>query len=146
MDNMNKSTIEYLVAKFNRKIRLSLNRELLKYGLNEANFYYLFVVINNPGINQVQMIKLLDREQSIVTKQISNLVKNGWLEKRKSTTDHRQTELYPTSKILDNIDEITEITEKVSAEVTSNHSEKESATYKNYCKKFYKLVLEKYPV
>ena len=38
MNNMNKSTIEYLVAKFNRKIRLSLNRELLKYGLNEANF------------------------------------------------------------------------------------------------------------
>lgn len=135
MDNMNKSTIEYLVAKFNRKIRLSLNRELLKHGLNEANFYYLFVVINNPGINQVQMIKLLDREQSIVTKQISNLVKNGWLEKRKSTIDHRQTELYPTSKTLDNIDDITEITEKVSAEVTSNLSEKESATLQKLLQK-----------
>lgn len=135
MNNMNKSTIEYLVAKFNRKIRLSLNRELLKYGLNEANFYYLFVVINNPGINQVQMIKLLDREQSIVTKQISNLVKNGWLEKKKLTTDHRQTELYPTSKTLDSIDDITEITEKVSAEVTSNLSEKESATLQKLLQK-----------
>src|SRR5699024_7486572 len=128
MDNMNKSTIEYLVAKFNRKIRLSLNRELLKYGLNEANFYYLFVVINNPRINQVKMIKVLDREQSIVTKQIYNLIKKGRVIKRKSKTDHRQTELYPTSKTLDNIDDITEITEKVSAQVTSNLSEKKSAT------------------
>lgn len=81
------------------------------------------------------MIKLLDREQSIVTKQISNLVKNGWLEKRKSTIDHRQTELYPTSKTLDNIDDITEITEKVSAEVTSNLSEKESATLQKLLQK-----------
>ena len=81
------------------------------------------------------MIKLLDREQSIVTKQISNLVKNGWLEKRKSTTDHRQTELYPTSKTLDSIDDITEITEKVSAEVTSNLSEKESATLQKLLQK-----------
>ena len=135
MDNMNKSTIEYLVAKFNRKIRLSLNRELFKYGLNEANFYYLFVVINNPGINQVQMIKLLDREQSILTKQISNVVKNCCLEKRKSTTYQRQTELYPTIKTLDNIDDITEITEKVSAEVTSNLSEKESATLQKLLQK-----------
>ena len=70
-----------------------------------------------------------------MTKQISNLVKNGWLEKRKTTPDQRQTELYPTSKTLDNIDEITEISEKVSAEVTSNLSEKETATLQKLLQK-----------
>ena len=48
--------------------------------------------------SQAQFIKILHRDQSVVTRQINKLVADGWISKRFSDKDHRRSELFLTSK------------------------------------------------
>lgn len=95
---------------FNNKVRQELNYHCERLGLSESNYFYLKFLAKMPGISQNYFIDSLHREQSVVTRQINRLVKDGWIDKRISATDHRCSELYLTKKgqaILKNLDEIT---------------------------------------
>ena len=89
-----RSSIEKWCSVFNRKIRTEINRRCSKYGLHEANFFYLIIVDEHPGISQNYLIQTIQREQSIVTKHINHLVADGWLRKDVAKNDRRKNELF----------------------------------------------------
>lgn len=143
---MTVSQVERYTSIFNRQIRHDLTQELERLGLSEANFFYLPLVAKNPGINQAYFITVFLREQSIVTKQINKLVGEGWIEKRISKQDRRQSELYPTQKTLDILPQINEITNKVSQQAMAGLTIEEQAEFERLLEKatrsYVKLVLE----
>jgi DNA-binding MarR family transcriptional regulator len=121
--------IERYTAIFNRQLRHDLKQELEPLGLNETNFFYLPLLVQHPGINQAYFITAIMREQSIVTKQINKLVKEGWIEKRISNEDRRQSELYPTQKALEIMPKIDEITNSVSQKSVAGLSKEEQEQF-----------------
>ncbi len=90
--------IDKLVSIFNHKMRTELNFQYEKIGLSAKNYFYLEKIAETPGISQAQFIKILHRDQSVITRQINKLVADGWISKRFSDKDHRRSELFLTSK------------------------------------------------
>ncbi|MEY8459405.1 MarR family winged helix-turn-helix transcriptional regulator [Lactococcus ileimucosae] len=82
----------------NHKLHTELNFQYKKIGLNSKNYIYLEKIDENPGVSQAFFIKEFHREQSIVTRQINELVSAGWIRKQPASDDHRRSELYLTPK------------------------------------------------
>ena len=127
--------IERYTHIFNRQIRHALKEQLEPLGLNETNFFYLPLIVQYPGINQAYFITAIMREQSIVTKQINKLVKEGWVKKKISTKDRRQSELYPTKKTLETLPQINQITANISAKAVEALTPAEQAQFADLLEK-----------
>lgn len=112
MQNMNGNSfydtheVEKLTTIYNRMIRLRINDTLKGFELSESNFFYVLLVCESPGVSQDELIQNIYRDHSVVTRAISKLIKDGWLEKKMSSADKRRTELYPTAKAINNYQDI----------------------------------------
>lgn len=130
-----RSRIEKWCSVFNRRIRTEINRRCSPYGLNEANFFYLLIVDENPGISQNRMIEIIQRDQSIVTRHINHLVDAGWLEKRTATSDRRKSELFLTDKGREIIPVLDRMMDDISEESVAGLTRDEAATLERLLKK-----------
>lgn len=130
-----RSSIEKWCSVFNRKIRTEINRRCVKYGLHEANFFYLIIVDEHPGISQNYMIETIQREQSIVTKHINHLVADGWLKKNVAKDDRRKSELFLTQKGRDVIPVLDRIMDDISRESVAGLTDDEAETLEKLLKK-----------
>lgn len=130
-----RSSIEKWCSVFNRKIRTEINHRCSKYGLHEANFFYLIIVDEHPGISQNYLIQTIHREQSIVTKHINHLVADGWLRKDVSKDDRRKNELFLTKKGRDVIPVLDQIIEDISRESVAGLTDDEAETLENLLEK-----------
>lgn len=106
--------IERYADIFTHEIHQALNHALAPYNLNAANFFYLTILAQHPGINQHYFTKAINKEQSLVTKQINKLTKQGYIEKRTAKSDRRCSELYLTKKAELIIPTIKQISDEVS--------------------------------
>lgn len=80
----------------NKRIRLKINERLQETTLNEANFYYLIILDEQPGLSQSELTQQVNQDQSVVTRHVNHLVNDGWLEKQPNRHDRRQSKLYLT--------------------------------------------------
>ncbi|HJA72789.1 MAG TPA: MarR family transcriptional regulator [Candidatus Limosilactobacillus faecipullorum] len=124
-----------LVAVFNGLIRRRIDLLVRPLGLSEANYYYLMIIGSRPGTNQAAITKKLLRDQSSVTRQIERLVKQGWVKKRRSTKDGRQSELFLTEKGQEVLLKLREITQQVNNEVSSKLSTNEDTILRDILQK-----------
>lgn len=69
-------------------------------GLCAPHHSYLLAVCKNPGISQEQLAEHICVDKSNVTRQLTYLEKEGYVERRQSDTDRRVTLVYPTQKAL----------------------------------------------
>ena len=69
-------------------------------GINACHYFYIFQVCNFPGISQDGLAKNLYINKSSVTRALSSLEENGFVERRQSESDKRTTLVYPTKKAL----------------------------------------------
>lgn len=106
--------VERFIFIINKRIRNELNHALSDVTLNEGNFFYLTILQEHPGLNQSELKQYVLQEQSVVTRHVNRLVKNGWLEKRKPIHDLRQSKLYLTQKAIDFLPHIEQIVQNVS--------------------------------
>lgn len=127
--------IQRYTAIFSRKMRADLNHSLEKYNLNDANFFYLTILAQSPGINQNYFSKSLGRDQSLVTKQINKLTKQGWITKKVSPTDRRNSELYLTPKAEAILTDLAEITQETSELSVAGLTRAERSEFKRLLKK-----------
>lgn len=130
-----RSSIEKWCSVFNRRIRTEINRRCSPYGLNEANFFYLIIVDEDPGISQNRMIEIIQRDQSIVTRHINHLVDAGWLEKRTAASDRRKSELFLTDKGREIIPVLDRMMDDISEESVAGLTRDEAATLERLLKK-----------
>lgn len=117
--------IEKWLSIYNREVRSRIATILKPFDLHESNFYYILIVIENPGVSQKVLTEYMRREQSIVTKAIKPLIREGWLALVKDPADKRQTQIYPTEKSLLVYPELKAAMAVVNQQATSGLSEDE---------------------
>lgn len=76
------------------------DKYLSEYGLSGYQAPYLPAVCNHPGITQDQIAQELHVNRSSVTRQLILLEENGYITRKRSETDRRAVEVYPTEKGL----------------------------------------------
>lgn len=101
----------------NKRIRLKINDRLQETTLNEANFYYLIILDEQPGLSQSELTQQVNQDQSVVTRHVNHLVNDGWLEKQPNLHDRRQSKLYLTTMAHDFIPTLETIIADVSNEM-----------------------------
>lgn len=62
---------------------------------------YVIIVSKNPGISQEELANKLCINKSNVTRGLSNLEEQGYVERKVDTKDKRVLKVYPTDKMLD---------------------------------------------
>ena len=72
--------------------------EFKKYELSPAHAYLLRLVLAEPGLLQREIAEQLGLSKSTVTRFIDSLEKRGFLSRRISTTDGRESAVFPERK------------------------------------------------
>ena len=86
---------------------------------------YVFAICNNPGLSQDKLAKHLCINKSSVTRHLSCLERDGYVERVSSKEDKRETLVYPTQKMLDILPEVTSITKEWNSLVAEGISDEE---------------------
>lgn len=81
-----------------RYTKMYLDRLLEPLGLNSSQHMYIVRICQNPGITQDQFFKLFYIHPSNITRALTFLEKEGFLEKKTNPKDKRTCRLYPTEK------------------------------------------------
>lgn len=127
--------VERFVFIMNKRMRNEISQSLSEVTLNENNFFYLTILQEYPGLNQTELRHHAMQEQSVVTRHINRLVEDGWLEKRKTVHDLRQSKLYLTQQAIDYLPTIEKMVQQVSAHLLEPLSEKEQLTLRHLLEK-----------
>lgn len=77
------------------------SEKLAEAGLNGCQHTYILNICRQPGISQERLASLIYVNKSNVTRQLSLLEQNGFVERRPSEADKRVMEVYPTQKAFD---------------------------------------------
>lgn len=84
-----------------RAIHSKSDLKFKTYRLQKGQFIYLTRICENPGINHIQLSKLLKVDKTTTTKAVQKLITSEYLNKEKDQFDSRAYRLYPTSKALE---------------------------------------------
>lgn len=89
--------------------RMYLDKELAPLQLNSGQHFYILKICDEPGITQDRLISLVHVNPSNVTRAITYLEKENFIEKKQNTKDRRTFHLYPTNKSFEVYDSILQI-------------------------------------
>ena len=92
---------------------------------------YVFAICANSGLSQDKLAKHLCINKSSVTRHLACLEKDGYVERRVSETDKRETLVYPTQKMLDILPEVSRITSEWNSLMAEGISKEELEVFHN---------------
>ena len=84
----------------------------LNYDLPGFYHSYILAVCKNPGMSQEKLARYLCFNKSSVTRHLSNLEKNGYVERKTSPKDKRELLVFPTGKMEEIYPEVLEVTKQ----------------------------------
>ena len=90
---------------------------------------YILIICRKPGMTQDWLARYLCINKSSVTRHLTNLEKQGYIERRVCEEDKRELLVYPTQKMLEIRDEVIRITREWNALLSEGLSEEEMATF-----------------
>lgn len=111
------------LAILNRDVAALLNQRLAVHQLSANNYFYLLKLLENPGIVQSDFDRLVNLNQSTVTRGVNGLVKSGYVEKVPGK-DRRSQQLFLTpigealAKEVDQI--VTDVNQKLALQFTDD--------------------------
>lgn len=85
------------------------NEKLEPLGLTGRQAGSILVICNSPGISQEQLGKRVVLNKSNITRQLTYLEEQGYVNRITSPTDKRVLQLYPTQKALDILPRIRQV-------------------------------------
>lgn len=98
-------------------------------GINGCQCTYILNICKNPGISQEKLARIICINKSNVTRQLSVLEANGFIERRCNESDKRVMEVYPTDKALKLLPKVTEVMHTWRDIVTQDFSEEEKELF-----------------
>ena len=101
-----------IMRKMNIISRCEANYRTAKSTVGLAGIYhsYVLAICKNPGMPQEKLAQYLCINKSNVTRHLAFLESEGYVERRISGADKRETLVFPTQKMLDIRPEVVEIT------------------------------------
>lgn len=107
------------------------NERLKESDLGPSHHTYLFTICRTPGISQEQLAKKIYINKSNVTRTLTVLEKNGYIERRPSETDKRVTLVYPTQKAQDTLPLLREIMHDWNTMIAEDFTEEELEQFRS---------------
>ncbi len=86
---------------------------------------YIFAICKNPGMSQEFLAKHLCKNKSSVTRHLTFLENEGYIERKTSPEDKRELLVYPTEKMTDILPETKEIAKKWNCLLAEDIDEKD---------------------
>lgn len=83
-----------------RTVNRIWTEEFKQYGLSPAHAYLLRLVLAEPGLLQRDIATRLGLSKSTVTRFIDSLAERGYVSRKFSNTDARESVIYPARKAL----------------------------------------------
>lgn len=103
--------------------------KLKETGLCGCHHSYILAICHHPGMTQDQLAKHLCVNKSSVTRSLSHLSENGYVERRPDEHDKRAVCVYPTEKALAVFPEVRRITADWNAYLAEGISPEELALF-----------------
>lgn len=100
------------MRKMNIISRCEANYRTEKSTVGLAGVYhsYVLAICKNPGLPQEKLVQYLCINKSNVTRHLAHLELEGYVERRASEEDKRETLVFPTQKMFDILPEVKDIT------------------------------------
>lgn len=99
--------------------------QLKDTGLKGAHHGYILALCRNPGMSQDQIARRIYINKSNVTRHLTQLERNGFVERIQSESDKRVTLVYPTRKAYDILPRVAAVSREWNAYLTEDFSEEE---------------------
>lgn len=105
--------------------------QLAGIGLNGCHIDYILNICRSPGITQDQLAQTIHVNSSNVTRQLSVLETNGFVERRQSAADKRMVEVYPTTRATGALPRVREVLGLWNDSLTAGLSNEEQASFED---------------
>ncbi len=125
------------VSAIYRYSQMHINKELSQYNIGSGQYLPLIVLINNEGINQEALAKMLHLDKATVARAISKLIEKGLVTRKVDPTDHRAYLLYITRKGKKMVTEIRKVLAHTSTILLSGFSSQDKKMALNLLRKMY---------
>ena len=107
-----------------------------------VHYSYVLAICNNPGMSQDKLAKHLCLNKSNVTRHLTQLEKNGYVERRASETDKREMLVFPTEKMKEAFVEVRRITDDWNKMLSADFSEEELTVFSRILDKMIERSIE----
>ncbi len=106
-----------IMRKMNIISRCEANYRTEKSSVGLPGIYhsYVLAICKNPGLPQEKLAQHLCINKSNVTRHLAHLELEGYVERRASDSDKRETLVFPTQKMFDILSEVVAITKEWNA-------------------------------
>lgn len=86
------------ITKIAREVNKLAVKTLKKDGIGTSEFDLIHVVRKHNGITQAEICQNLGTDKAAVAREVTSLIKRGYLTKKKNPADGRSSLVYPTEK------------------------------------------------
>lgn len=98
---MDDAHIFRLIGTISRQATTEINQAVKKYDLDNNLFIYLMRIVENEGITQLDLVKLVKIDKTTMSRGMSKLEKNGYIIKKIDEKNKNFKNIYPTDKAKD---------------------------------------------
>lgn len=86
------------ITKIAREVNKLAVKTLKRDGIGTSEFDLIHVVRKHNGITQAEICQILGTDKAAVAREVTSLIKRGYLTKKKNPADGRSSLVYPTEK------------------------------------------------
>lgn len=86
------------ITKIAREVNKLAVKTLKKDGIGTSEFDLIHVLRKHNGITQAEICQILGTDKAAVAREVTSLIKRGYLTKKKNPADGRSSLVYPTEK------------------------------------------------
>ena len=101
------------------------NQKLADAGLTGWHYSYILTLCRNPGQSQEHLARHIYINKSNVTRHLTQLEKNGYVERRQSEEDKRVMLVYPTDKAYEVLPRVREVVRSWNSFLTEDFTPEE---------------------
>jgi DNA-binding MarR family transcriptional regulator len=124
-----------------RQIRINIDKELITYNIGSTQIQVLRVIINNDGINQENISRLLHVDKATVTRSVNKLVKEGYVIRNIDANDKRAYVLHLTQKGKDLEPTLRKILKSITVKLLTDFSNEEKEIAFSIFKKMHQNMI-----
>lgn len=95
---MNNTELFRIIGSISRKATTDVNQAVKSYGLDNNLFLYLMRIVENVGITQSDLVKLIKVDKTTLSRALSKLESLKYIKKKPNDENKNFNELYPTQK------------------------------------------------
>ena len=89
------------------------------------HYNYVLPICRHPGMSQEKLARHVCMDKSSVTRHLAKLEETGYVERRPSQTDRRETLVYPTSRLEELVPKVRQINQEWADYLLEGLSEEE---------------------